>query len=389
MPTVAGIGVGDGFDHEDVEADHAGDGDGDGAQGVVLAGAGDGGLDGFGVDGHRQRRDRVADALAAEQRVVVEEAGDGDQPADGERGADGGWDAVGVAHGGGPYAVIGLAVRSIVEVPKQAISPELLVSLDRSVGGLRAQLEGALRSAVRDGRLAAGSRLPATRALADELGVSRATVTEAYAQLVAEGYLVGQVGSGTHVAATPRTALRGTTANCGPGTPSPVALRPSSRHPGSPEVPPPGDRAGDACRAFAELPDAELDYGDPRGMPRLRVALAAYLGRVRGVAAGPEEIIVSGGFGHGLVAVPRLGAARAARARVTGAGSDTRVPGVADDPADRRARRQARHRRRRSGRDRCSFRDRDPRAPVPDRGRDGVGAARGAGRVGPRGGAVA
>src|SRR5690349_16026808 len=104
------------------------------------------------------------------------------------------------------YAVNGLAVRSIVTVPKQAISPELLVSLDRDAGGLRVQLEAGLRDAIRSGRLAPESRLPATRVLAAELGVSRATVTEAYAQLVAEGYLVGRVGAGTRVASGPGAA---------------------------------------------------------------------------------------------------------------------------------------------------------------------------------------
>jgi GntR family transcriptional regulator / MocR family aminotransferase len=196
------------------------------------------------------------------------------------------------------YAVNGLAVRSIVAVTKQAISPELLVTLDRDAGGLRAQLEAALRSAVRDGRLTAGARLPATRMLATELGVSRATVTEAYAQLVAEGYLIGRVGAGTSVAEAPRAAA----------TPSPPnAHRPPRAwrydlRPGIPDLQKFPRRLIDrALRTEVRaLADAELDYGDPRGLPRLRVALAAYLGRVRGVAAGPDEIVVSGGFGHGL-----------------------------------------------------------------------------------------
>ncbi|MYR59841.1 GntR family transcriptional regulator, partial [Streptomyces sp. SID625] len=69
--------------------------------------------------------------------------------------------------------------------------------------GRRAGLEKALRAAVREGRLAPGARLPATRRLALELGVSRGTVKAAYDQLVAEGYLTARQGSGTRVAALP------------------------------------------------------------------------------------------------------------------------------------------------------------------------------------------
>src|SRR5918999_1377572 len=72
----------------------------------------------------------------------------------------------------------------------QTSSPrELLVTLRRADGRLHAQIEGQLREAVRAGRLAAGERLPSTRALAAELGVSRGVVVQAYGQLAAEGYL--------------------------------------------------------------------------------------------------------------------------------------------------------------------------------------------------------
>src|SRR3954468_3083465 len=80
-------------------------------------------------------------------------------------------------------------------------APELLLALAR--GGsvpLRAQLEGQLREAVGSGRLAGGVRLPSSRALASELGVSRGVVVEAYGQLVAEGYLAVRRGSAPVVA---------------------------------------------------------------------------------------------------------------------------------------------------------------------------------------------
>src|SRR2546421_12972569 len=79
-------------------------------------------------------------------------------------------------------------------------SPELLVELRRHVDRpLRAQLEDGLRDAARSGRLAAGARLPATRALAADLGVSQRLVVEAYAQLLAEGSLTARRGGGTHL----------------------------------------------------------------------------------------------------------------------------------------------------------------------------------------------
>src|SRR5579862_1506876 len=68
---------------------------------------------------------------------------------------------------------------------------------------LRRQLERALRDAIRSGRLVAGSTLPPTRILAEELGVSRGVVVDSYAQLAAEGYLATQQGSGTRVAFVP------------------------------------------------------------------------------------------------------------------------------------------------------------------------------------------
>ena len=79
--------------------------------------------------------------------------------------------------------------------------PDLLLRLDRDGGRpLRSQLEAGLRDAIRDGRLRAGERLPSSRELARELGVSRGLVQECYGQLLAEGYLDSRVGSATRVA---------------------------------------------------------------------------------------------------------------------------------------------------------------------------------------------
>ena len=83
------------------------------------------------------------------------------------------------------------------------LGPELLVRLDRATSApLRVQLEQELRDAIRSGRLAAGERLPSSRALAAELGISRGLVLECYSQLQAEGFLTSRSGSSTRVAAS-------------------------------------------------------------------------------------------------------------------------------------------------------------------------------------------
>ena len=94
--------------------------------------------------------------------------------------------------------------------------PELLLAMDREGPvALHRQLERGLQEAIRKGRLGAGAALPSTRSLADELGVSRGVVVEAYEQLVAEGYLESRPGGKTRVAAraaatVPRRHLGGT-----------------------------------------------------------------------------------------------------------------------------------------------------------------------------------
>ena len=79
--------------------------------------------------------------------------------------------------------------------------PELLIELDRTTAEpLHRQLADGLRTAIRTGRLAPHTRMPSTRVLATDLGVSRRLVVDAYSQLVAEGFLLSRHGSGTRVA---------------------------------------------------------------------------------------------------------------------------------------------------------------------------------------------
>jgi GntR family transcriptional regulator / MocR family aminotransferase len=178
--------------------------------------------------------------------------------------------------------------------------------------GKRARLEQALRDAVRDGRLAPGTRLPPTRVLCEQLEVSRGVVVDAYAQLAAEGYLRTRRGGGTTVAdlASPpvvappsRTAVAPIRYDLDPFTPS---LAEFPRAAWSTAV----------TRAVRQMPDARLSQPDPAGDPTLREVLAAYLGRVRGVRADPAQIVITSGARHGIGLVWAALAARGAR-RVT------------------------------------------------------------------------
>ena len=170
---------------------------------------------------------------------------------------------------------------------------------------VRAGLEAALREAVQAGRLAPGTRLPASRALAVDLGIARNTVAEAYAQLIAEGWLTARQGSGTRVA--PAAAFSpAATAGTGPspgatGTTGTGGGRYDLRT-GVPDLSafPRTGWLSAARKALAGAPSQALGYGDPRGLPELRAALAAYLARARGVRADPERLVVCSGFAQGL-----------------------------------------------------------------------------------------
>ncbi|MBZ6137448.1 MULTISPECIES: PLP-dependent aminotransferase family protein [Streptomyces] len=163
--------------------------------------------------------------------------------------------------------------------------------------GLRRGLTGALREAVRTGRLAPGTRLPSSRTLAADLGIARNTVADAYADLVAEGWLTARQGSGTRVADRAVVPPADTAPRPrGPARPA-YDLRP-----GTPDLAsfPRAEWLKAARRALTAAPNDALGYGDPRGRPELRGALAGYLARARGVRADPERLLVCGGFAHGL-----------------------------------------------------------------------------------------
>ncbi|MFI8518337.1 PLP-dependent aminotransferase family protein [Streptomyces sp. NPDC085481] len=179
--------------------------------------------------------------------------------------------------------------------------------------GLRDGLMDALREAVRSGRLGAGVRLPSSRSLAADLGVARNTVADAYAELVAEGWLTARQGSGTRVAprSAPRRPVPSRTTTARPRVGRPTY----DLHPGTPDLAsfPRADWLKAARKALLAAPHEAFGYGDPRGRIELRTALAEYLGRARGVHARPEHIVICSGFVHGLMLMGQVLKARRVR----------------------------------------------------------------------------
>lgn len=244
--------------------------------------------------------------------------------------------------------------------PHQPLGPELLLELPAR-GSRRRALEEALRAAIRDGRLPTNTRLPSSRDLATQLSLSRGTVTSAYEQLVAEGWLTARHGAGTTVApgaamshrtesggTTARTGIAGDvaggraghtpaaghettagrstaahtttagnsaadrhTAAAGRSAAAGVPWGASSRTPvgarfdlrsGRPDTQAfPRNAWARAMRvALRDAPGEAFGFGDPRGRIELRSTLAAYLGRSRGVRVDPENLVICSGYTQGL-----------------------------------------------------------------------------------------
>ena len=185
-----------------------------------------------------------------------------------------------------------------------------------------AQLIRSLKSAILEARLAPGSRVPASRNLANELGISRNTVLAAYEQLQAEGFLHARVGSGSYVAdignrlpTPPRLgavpvaplsdyARRALNASDG-------AFVPGHEHKGlrynlQYGVPLTNPALASAWRREINraVERAEFDYPDAQGLPALREQICDYLARRRGVAASADDVLVMsfGEFGRTPVA---------------------------------------------------------------------------------------
>lgn len=173
------------------------------------------------------------------------------------------------------------------------------------------QLFDALRSAILSGRLQSGSRLPSTRLMASQLQVSRNTVSSVYEQLVAEGYLHSQRGSGTSVVdslpgqnTTQQNAVRSKRDIDKPTNERPTLLSPSL--PATDAFPVNAwKRLGNQVyRQFT--PSSWMDYGEPAGFWPLRECIAAYLNRQRGLICNPSQILIVNGAQQALDLTSRL-----------------------------------------------------------------------------------
>jgi GntR family transcriptional regulator/MocR family aminotransferase len=204
---------------------------------------------------------------------------------------------------------------------------------DAPTGGRSRWLAERLRRAIADGRLPVGARLPPSRVLATELGVSRGVVTEAYRRLTEAGHIDGHRRGGTVVVCAPvaaradgrpapATAAGGTGTGTGSGTGRASAMAALF-------AAPPGADVFESLRAvparvdlspglpdlaafpraawlraertvLSQLAPADFGYGDPRGTPALRAAVAAWLGGNRGIQADPDEVLVVAGVSQAL-----------------------------------------------------------------------------------------
>jgi len=178
------------------------------------------------------------------------------------------------------------------------------VTLDRGSGvPLARQLAAAVRDHVVAGTLPVGQRLPSTRALAGDLGVSRSVTEQAYDQLTAEGWLESRRGSGTYVAAGAAPLRR--------HRPSPPRPRRSGLlrlDTGTPWIDPRHRAAWRRAWRDVSVATPPTGYDDPAGLPELRVELAGHLARTRGLTCAPDEILVTtgtiGGLSQVLAALP-------------------------------------------------------------------------------------
>lgn len=195
-----------------------------------------------------------------------------------------------------------------------------LDSGDAPKGGLADWLAREIRGAIADGRLPTGGRLPATRTLAADLRVSRGVVTEAYRRLTEDGHVAGRGRGGTVVVAVPQVP-----------TPSPEPPDHPPAAAGAGLFTAPADDLGvfDALRAaparidlspglpdlaafpraawlraersvLAGLTPSDFGYGDPRGTPALRTAVAHWLSRNRGIRADPDDVMIVNGTAQAL-----------------------------------------------------------------------------------------
>ena len=185
------------------------------------------------------------------------------------------------------------------------------------------QLDRALRKLILNGSVGAGQRLPSTRQLAGDIGVSRITVKNVYEQLAAEGYVYSRSGSGTFVAddltsekyrqirtprihhRTPNLALSD---QCNRIAQSKASTRQGKTKPFRPGVPgmdvfPRKIWSRYWAEAIADSSDSDFGYGPIEGNARLKAAIAAHLRDARGVTCDPEQVVLTAGAQQAFVLI--------------------------------------------------------------------------------------
>ena len=210
----------------------------------------------------------------------------------------------------------------------ELIAPRLAqLRREKSAVAANRLLYECLRDAIHDGSLPAGERLPPTRDLAAEAGISRNTVMHAYEQLIAEGYAKGVTGSGTYVAdRIPDLPPMGSSHAATTPTGKAVAGRLSRRGrkvvagaqaqatqwgaflPGVPDVTkaPHAKLAQITARLSRELPPSILSYATHGGYARLHQSLAVYLRQARSVVCEPSQIVVTEGVHQAIDLITRV-----------------------------------------------------------------------------------
>ncbi|WP_394688146.1 PLP-dependent aminotransferase family protein [Hoeflea sp.] len=191
------------------------------------------------------------------------------------------------------------------------------IRIDRSSDRkISVQLYMGLRDIILSGGLTGGERLPATRTLASELGVSRTTALDAVDRLVSEGLLESRIGAGTFVSHTLKDRVPSPARTAGPPAPHSLRLAPSAVQANRlfadrRRLPHRSQAFVTALPALSAFPmaqwarlsarhlrsdrDAVMGYGNPFGQSRLRAAIASHLNATRGIQCDPEQVFITGG----------------------------------------------------------------------------------------------
>ncbi|MBD8882057.1 MULTISPECIES: MocR-like pyridoxine biosynthesis transcription factor PdxR [Rhodanobacter] len=197
----------------------------------------------------------------------------------------------------------------------------MFLELD-GLGPHYSQLTRAVKSAILNGVLVAGARLPPTRVLAEELGLSRITVLTAYEQLRAEGYIVGRVGSGSYVSTSrvePMPPQQVSARSIAPLTRYAKRARQladwsiATRHGGRrldmqygrPQVNPTLGTVWGRELAWAAT-HTRLEYVDNQGLPALREQICDYVARRRGIRTSPDRVLIVSGTQQAITLTSRV-----------------------------------------------------------------------------------